>query len=63
MSLAPLRYACPWCGEPNQTLADPSGGPVQELVEDCRVCCRPVVLRLRRAEDGRWRAEARREGD
>lgn len=32
---------CPYCGEPNEILVDPSGGRVQRYVEDCHVCCRP----------------------
>ncbi len=33
--------SCPYCGESVELLVDPSGGGVQEYVEDCEVCCRP----------------------
>ncbi len=34
---------CPCCGEPVQLLVDASAG-VQTYVEDCQVCCRPMVV-------------------
>lgn len=34
---------CPYCGEPVQLLVDASGGE-QRYVEDCQVCCRPMVV-------------------
>ncbi len=45
--LIPLRYDCPICGESNETLVDPTGGEKQEFVEDCAVCCNPVVISIR----------------
>jgi len=39
-------YACPACGEQIVVPLDPSAGRVQEYVEDCPVCCHPVVLRV-----------------
>ena len=41
------RYTCAVCGEENETLVDPSAGSLQTYVEDCAVCCRPNVLRIR----------------
>ena len=43
----PLRWSCAACGEANETLLDMTGGYQQEYVEDCVVCCRPNVLRIR----------------
>lgn len=43
---------CPYCGEPNDVALDPGGGPVQEYVEDCHVCCRPWRLIVTYHEDG-----------
>ena len=40
-------YACAVCGEENETLVDPSAGLIQMYVEDCSICCRPNVLRIR----------------
>ena len=37
--------ACPYCGEPITLLVDYTGGD-QQYVEDCFVCCRPIVVRV-----------------
>ncbi|MCU0454528.1 MAG: CPXCG motif-containing cysteine-rich protein [Bacteroidetes bacterium] len=42
-----VNYQCPVCGSLNEAFADPTAGPEQTFVEDCTVCCRPNVLRLR----------------
>jgi hypothetical protein len=42
-----VTYPCPVCGSLNETFADPSAGAAQTFVEDCTVCCRPNVVRLR----------------
>jgi Cysteine-rich CPXCG len=34
---------CPCCGEPITVLVDTSES-AQEYIEDCEVCCRPMVL-------------------
>ena len=34
---------CPYCGEPIELLIDTSIAE-QEYVEDCEVCCRPMVV-------------------
>jgi len=36
---------CPYCGEPVQLLVVPSDGE-QMYVEDCQVCCRPMVVEV-----------------
>ncbi len=38
-----IPASCPFCGEPITLLIDGSV-PVQEYVEDCEVCCRPMVI-------------------
>jgi Cysteine-rich CPXCG len=35
---------CPYCGEPNEIALDPGSGSDQEYVEDCQVCCRPLLM-------------------
>ena len=40
-------YRCAVCGEENETLIDVSAGAVQSYVEDCAICCRPNILRIR----------------
>lgn len=39
----PYGIACPYCGELVDVLVDTSV-EYQEYVEDCSVCCRPIVL-------------------
>lgn len=54
-------YDCPYCGEVVDTLLDLSGGD-QQYIEDCPVCCRPIVFDLR--TDGLdWSLDVRREDD
>jgi hypothetical protein len=43
---------CPYCGEINEIALDPGSGSVQEYVEDCQVCCRPWLVRVRYGNDG-----------
>ena len=43
---------CPHCGEANELGLDPGGGPEQEYVEDCNVCCRPWRVTVRYGTDG-----------
>lgn len=54
-------YDCPWCGERVEAVLDLSAGD-REYVEDCPVCCRPIVFDLR--TDGvEWTLEVCREGE
>jgi len=55
-----LELRCPACWETIAVLVDP-GAPRQELVEDCSVCCRPLLLRIELDGEGGARVEARRE--
>ena len=41
------NFLCPYCGEINELLIDLSGGPHQEFVVDCEVCCAPILVRLK----------------
>ncbi|HHM04984.1 MAG TPA: CPXCG motif-containing cysteine-rich protein [Gammaproteobacteria bacterium] len=41
----PVEVSCPYCGESFSTVVDGWGGS-QTCVEDCAVCCRPVLLTL-----------------
>lgn len=40
-------YVCGSCGEEIVVTVDLTAGNEQEYVEDCPVCCRPHVLRVR----------------
>jgi hypothetical protein len=39
-------YICPTCGEEIVIPVDPSGGPEQQYVEDCPVCCNPNIIHV-----------------
>ena len=41
--IEPVRIDCPYCGESYESSADTSAGS-QSYVEDCAVCCRPIVV-------------------
>ena len=45
------NISCPYCGEPITILVDGSL-PEQNYVEDCQVCCRPIVLDVSVDVDG-----------
>jgi hypothetical protein len=45
-------YTCPSCYETNFVAVDPSGGRKQLFVEDCPVCCRPLVFVTEFDRDG-----------
>ena len=50
-------FTCPYCWEEISMVLDLSA-PDQEYVEDCEVCCRPMVIAFTE-EDGEVVAEAR----
>lgn len=35
---------CPHCGEPIDSAVDLGGGEHQSYIEDCAVCCRPILI-------------------
>jgi hypothetical protein len=39
-------FQCAGCGELNDITVDEGGGPSQQYVEDCRVCCKPNLLKI-----------------
>ena len=43
---------CPYCGVGVEFVVDPTGGPVQDYVEDCEVCCQPWSVRVTLDQDG-----------
>ena len=55
---------CPYCGEPIELLLDSSVAE-QEYIEDCQVCCRPMVVQCYTAdgEDGEVCVTVRREDE
>jgi hypothetical protein len=54
---------CPYCGEPFETAVDVAAGTA-EYVEDCPVCCRPILFRVATDPDGEvLSVELRRDDD
>lgn len=53
---------CPYCGEPISVVVDHSLGE-QEYIEDCQVCCRPLVLNISIDENGEASVVARNENE
>ena len=56
-----VRAHCPYCGEPIELIVDPSV-PEQEYIEDCSVCCRPMVVTVH-ADDEALGVAVRAEDD
>jgi hypothetical protein len=44
--LLPATYVCPHCAQAIETAVDSSQGVRQSYVEDCQVCCRPLILHV-----------------
>jgi len=42
-----LPYRCASCGQSNEIFLEREHGELQQLVEDCAVCCRPMVITAR----------------
>jgi len=42
MQLTPFKADCPYCGERITLLIDTYSGP-EQYIEDCQVCCRPMI--------------------
>jgi hypothetical protein len=53
---------CPHCWEQIDLLVDCSLAP-QEYIEDCSVCCSPLVITVTMADDGSIEVAARAEND
>jgi hypothetical protein len=53
---------CPYCGERIDILLDLSV-PYQNYIEDCQVCCQPIVFDISVDEDGGVFVEAKSEND
>lgn len=53
---------CPYCGETISVLVDDSL-PEQRYIEDCEVCCRPIMLKVTVAPDGDIAVNVRSENE
>lgn len=57
-----VGISCPYCGEAISVLIEDSL-PEQSYVEDCQVCCRPIVLNVVVDADGDVAVQARSENE
>ncbi|MEO0437801.1 MAG: CPXCG motif-containing cysteine-rich protein [Pseudomonadota bacterium] len=62
MNRAEVNTSCPYCWEPLVILVEPSDVD-NEYVEDCQVCCRPMLVWASIDEQGEYQAMTRREDD
>lgn len=54
--------ACPYCGEQQTVLVDCSEQE-QHYIEDCQVCCRPIVFKVHISMSGDLNVAVQTEGD
>lgn len=57
-----VAVSCPYCGERIELVVDVSSGE-QQYIEDCQVCCRPMVVTVWADDDGDVRAMVTAEDD
>jgi hypothetical protein len=60
--LQEAAISCPYCGESITILVDASLEE-QQYIEDCQVCCQPMIIHLQISANGHCRVEARQEND
>jgi len=53
---------CPWCGARFTVLLDLSAGD-RSYIEDCQVCCEPIIFNLHIDEAGNVQLGLRRDDD
>ena len=46
------QFLCPYCSSANEMSLDESEGREYEMVTDCEICCRPVVVHVRMTNQG-----------
>jgi hypothetical protein len=62
MQVIEKEIGCPYCGEYFAVLVDCSV-PQQVYVEDCYVCCRPILLSVYVGEESEVSINARQENE
>ena len=62
MGLNEVDISCPYCGETVSILVDGSVEK-QHYIEDCQVCCRPIVIQSSISSQGDCHVDARHEDD
>ncbi|MCS5562835.1 CPXCG motif-containing cysteine-rich protein [Marinobacter qingdaonensis] len=61
-ALESVLIQCPYCWETLDVSVDPSV-PEQEYVEDCQVCCRPILIHVSFDDDLTPHVDARAENE
>ncbi|NWO07805.1 MAG: CPXCG motif-containing cysteine-rich protein [Alteromonadaceae bacterium] len=61
-ALDSVMIQCPYCWEMLDISVDPSVEE-QEYVEDCQVCCNPILISVVISADGTPQVEARAENE
>lgn len=62
MELQESQVYCPYCGEPLTILLD-AGDSGVNYIEDCQVCCQPMVVSVTEQMDGDLTVDVRREDE
>ena len=57
-----VQVRCPYCGEQIDIQVDIASAE-EDYVEDCTVCCRPILLHVARDENGLPSVSAARESE
>lgn len=61
-SLSEFDIHCPYCGESITVLVDPQEAG-QSYIEDCQVCCKPIVMLVSLDQDGDLGIDAQSEDE
>lgn len=56
------KSSCPYCGEPIELVLDTSVTQ-QSYIEDCQVCCRPMLITVTVDSDGDVDLQVRNENE
>ncbi len=54
---------CPYCGESITVLIESVGDEISEYIEDCQVCCRPILFSVENSTTGEMVVEVRQENE
>ena len=61
-SLQERVVSCPYCGEPLEVLLDAQDAG-DEYIEDCQVCCKPIIFNVQLDSDGDLSVSVRDENE
>lgn len=55
--------SCPYCGERYETAVDADNTGSTTYVEDCAICCRPIMFHVCLEDDGTLNVATRRDDE